>query len=136
RGDQVADRADAADARHQSRHFVERTPLDKLLEAANLRHVEMRIVHIARVVERNGDLGVPLNASDRIDRDGLRHGSSYAPKRVLPATLGWRSARRSDRASKMVFAEGGQPGMKTSTRTTVCTARTTGSSGGSSVVGS
>ena len=41
RGDQVAHRADAADARHQRRHLVERPPFAELLEAAELRDVEL-----------------------------------------------------------------------------------------------
>ena len=56
RGEQVADRADAADARGDRRHLVERPALAELLEAAQLRDVERRVGDLAVVVEMDRDL--------------------------------------------------------------------------------
>ena len=55
RRDQVADRADAAGARHQRRHLVERPALAQLLEAAELRDVELRVRHAPLVVQLDRD---------------------------------------------------------------------------------
>ena len=60
RGQQVADRADAADARGDGRHLVVRAALGELLEAAHLRDVELRAGDLAVVVQMDGDLGVAL----------------------------------------------------------------------------
>ena len=68
-GDQVADRADAADARHERRHLGEGPALAELLEAAELGDVEMRLLDAAVVVEVDGDLGVALDAGDGVDDD-------------------------------------------------------------------
>ena len=46
-GDQVADRADAADARHQRRHLGEGPAFAELLEAAELRDVEVGLFDAA-----------------------------------------------------------------------------------------
>ena len=61
----MAHRADAADARHQRRHLVERPAFAEFLEAAELRDVEMRVFDVALVVEVERDLGVALDAGDR-----------------------------------------------------------------------
>ena len=71
RGEQVADRADAADARGDRRHFVERPALAEFLEPAKLGDVELRVGDVAVVVEMDGDLRVTLDAGDRVDDDGL-----------------------------------------------------------------
>ena len=47
RGDQVAHRANAADARHQARHLVERAALGELLKSAHLGYMKMRVLHLA-----------------------------------------------------------------------------------------
>ena len=47
RGDEVADRADAADARHDRGHLVDRAALDDALEAPELGDVELRVDHLA-----------------------------------------------------------------------------------------
>ena len=65
----MADRADAADARHDRRHLVERAALAELLEAAELGDVEVGVGDLAGVVEVDGDLGVALDAGDRVDDD-------------------------------------------------------------------
>ena len=64
---QMAHRADAADARHQRRHFVEWPVLAEFFEAAQLRDVEARVGDLAVVVELNGYLGVAFDACYRID---------------------------------------------------------------------
>ena len=71
RRDQMADRTDAADARHQRRHFVERTALAELLEAAELGDVEAGILDPAVFVEMQRDLGMAFDARHRIDDDGV-----------------------------------------------------------------
>ena len=75
RGDEMRDRADAADARHQAGHLVERPALAEALEAAHLRDVKVRVLHLALVVELDGDLAVAFKARYRIDGDGLAHKS-------------------------------------------------------------
>ena len=73
RGNQVRDRADAADARHQAGHLVKGTAFGELLKAAHLGDVEVGVLHFALVVEVNGDLAVAFQARDGIDRNGLAH---------------------------------------------------------------
>ncbi len=73
RGDEVADRADAADAGHDRGHLVDGTTLDDPLEAAELGDVEVGIDNLAPVVELDGDLGVALDPGDGIDGDRLAH---------------------------------------------------------------
>ena len=69
RRQQMAHRADAADARRDARHLGERPALAEFLKAPVLRHVEAGRVHGAAVIQVDRDLGVPLNAGHRIDRD-------------------------------------------------------------------
>jgi hypothetical protein len=76
RGDEVADGADAADARHERRHLVERAPLAELLEAAELRDVEPGVGDVTGVVELQRDLRVPFDPGDGVDGDRLSHGVS------------------------------------------------------------
>ena len=68
--DQMADRADAADARHQRRHLVKRTALAELLEAAELGDVEARVLDPPVFVQMQRDLGMAFDAGNRIDDDG------------------------------------------------------------------
>ena len=69
RGQQVAHRADAADAGGDARHLRERAPLTEGLEAAILHHVEAGSSDLAGVIEVQGDLGVALDAGHRVDCD-------------------------------------------------------------------
>ena len=137
RGDQVADRADAADAGHQRRHLVERAPLADPLEAPELRDVEMGVDHLAAVVELDGDPGVALDPSDRVD-DDLRH----LPLRLRRRTARWwpcpgpGPASSSSTTKKIWSAVGGQPGRNTSTSTTCAPGATAASSLGTSGPGS
>ena len=62
RRQQMADRADAADARGDRRHLVKRPAFGELLEAAHLGDVELRVGDLARVVEIDRDLGVAFDA--------------------------------------------------------------------------
>jgi len=54
----VRDWADAADARHQAGHLIERPAFGELLKATHLRDVEMRVLDLALIVEHDGDLAV------------------------------------------------------------------------------
>ena len=72
RGEEVADRADAADSRRDRRHLVVGPALDELLEAADLGHVELRVNHLTGVVELDRYPGVTFDARDVVDRDLLR----------------------------------------------------------------
>ena len=67
--DQVADRADAADARHQRGHLVKRTAFAQLLEAAELGHVKACFLDPAVFVQVERDLGMAFDARNRIDDD-------------------------------------------------------------------
>ena len=73
RGDEMRDRADAADARHEAGHLVKRPALREPLEAAYLGDVEVRVLNLALVVELNGDLAVAFEAGNGIDGDCLGH---------------------------------------------------------------
>jgi len=74
RGQEMADRANAADARRDRRHFVKGPALGEFLEAANLRDVERRLGDLAFVVKMNRDLGVAFDARDGVDDDGPHDG--------------------------------------------------------------
>jgi len=67
----VADVADAAQALHHHRHFPEGPALDEFLEAAEFHDVELRIGDVARVIQKDADLGVALDAGHRINNDAL-----------------------------------------------------------------
>ena len=71
RRDQVAYRTDAADARHERRHLGEGAAFAEFLEAAKLRDVEASIFDSAIVVEVKRDLGMALDAGDRIDHNRI-----------------------------------------------------------------
>ena len=53
---------------------MDRAALDDALEATELGHVELGVGHLALIVEVDGDLGVALDAGDRIDDDLAAHG--------------------------------------------------------------
>jgi len=67
----VADGTDAADARGDPGHLVERPAFGELLEAANLRDMKLGARHLAVFAEMNRDLGMAFDASYRIDRDAF-----------------------------------------------------------------
>jgi len=67
--DQMADRADAADARHQGRHLVKRAPFTQLLETAKLGDVKARFLDPAIFVQMERDFGMTFDARNRIDDD-------------------------------------------------------------------
>ena len=69
----MAHRADAADARHQRWHLVERTSFTQLFEAAVLGNVKESIVDLALIVQVDRDLGMSFDAGDGIDTDCLGH---------------------------------------------------------------
>ena len=52
---------------------MERPALDELLEAAELGDVQAGDVDLALIIEPDRDLGMPFNAGDRVNRDGLRY---------------------------------------------------------------
>ena len=78
-GQQVAHWADATDAGSDARHLGEGVPLAEGLKAAILHHVETGVADLTPGIEVEGDLGVALNASDRLDRDRAAHGPSPSP---------------------------------------------------------
>jgi hypothetical protein len=69
----VADRADAADARRDSRHLAIGPSLAELLEPAELHDVELGVGDLAGVVQVDAYLRVPLDAGDRVYDDSLGH---------------------------------------------------------------
>ncbi len=71
RGEQVADRTDAADPRRDAGHLPERPAVAEPLEAAELRHVEARVGDLPVVVELDRDLRVALDPRHRVDDDAL-----------------------------------------------------------------
>ncbi len=71
RRQQVADRADAANAGGDAGHLVERPPLGELLESAHLGDVELRAGDMAIVVQMDRDLCVSFDPAYRIDHDSL-----------------------------------------------------------------
>ena len=88
RGQDVAHRADAADARGQRRHLEVRPADHELLESADLGHLEPGLRDPASLVEQQGDAGVALDTGDGFDDDPLCHG--LPPRR----RNGWRAAAR------------------------------------------
>ena len=82
RRQQVAHRADAADARRDARHFREGPALAEGLEASILHHMEAGIGDPARLIQVESDLGVALDAGHRVDRD--RAGGEFRVHSDLP----------------------------------------------------
>ena len=78
RGDEVADRANAANAGHQRGHLLNWPALAEFLEPAELGDVELRVLHLSVVTQSDRDFGMAFDAGYGIDRDSW-HGS--APKR-------------------------------------------------------
>jgi hypothetical protein len=69
--EQVAHRANTADAGGDSGHLVIRTSLGELLKAAHLRDVKFGAGYVTLIIQLDGDLGVSFNAGHRVDRDAL-----------------------------------------------------------------
>ncbi len=69
--DQMAHRADPANARHQRRHLIEGPVLAELLESAQLGDVQARVSNLAVVTQLYGHLGVTFYARYRIDDNCL-----------------------------------------------------------------
>ena len=76
RRQQVADRTDPTDPRHQRRHLGERPTTAEGLEAAQLGDVETSVVDESVLVELDGDLAVTLDPGHGVDDDGLTHGEA------------------------------------------------------------
>ena len=64
---------------------VKRPALAELLEAAELRHVEVSLVDVALLVQVDRDLAVPLDAGDGVDDDFL---SGHGSNRIWPRGSG------------------------------------------------
>ncbi len=73
RRQQVADRADAANAGGDAGHFPEGAAFAELLEAAKFGDVEAGVLDLAAVVQHDRDLGMALNSGYGIDYNRLRH---------------------------------------------------------------
>ena len=71
RGEQMADGADAADARGDAGHFAVGPAFAEFLEAAEFHDVEFGVGHVARVVHEDADLGVALDAGHGINDDAF-----------------------------------------------------------------
>ena len=92
RSQQVAGRADAADARHQCRHLGEWASFAKFFKATHLGHMEACLLHLSLLIQLQCDPGMAFNAGYGIDRD-RRHifpmlqnaWSCSSPACVLPA---------------------------------------------------
>ena len=69
RGDQVADRADAAQTLHRDRNLPVRPAADEDLEAAKLDDVQPDLMDAILVVEKDRHLAVALDPGDRLDGD-------------------------------------------------------------------
>ena len=69
--DEMAHRANPADARHQRRHLVERAVLAEFLKAAQLRDVQARVGYLAVVAQLDGHLGVAFDSCYRVDDNSL-----------------------------------------------------------------
>ena len=70
---QVADRADAANACGDAGHFPEGAAFAELLEAAEFGDMKAGVLDLAVVIQHDGDLGVALNSGYGIDYYRLRH---------------------------------------------------------------
>src|ERR1035437_2997319 len=85
RRQQMAHRADAADARRDRRHLVIGPAFGEFFETAHLGHMKVRVGDMARIIQVDIDLGVPFDARDGVD-DKFSHG--VAPTRISPLMPG------------------------------------------------
>ncbi len=63
----MADRADAANASGDTRHFLKPPALGKFFKATELGNMKLGIFHFTAIVEKNRDFGVAFDAGDWID---------------------------------------------------------------------
>ena len=70
RGDQVADRTDAADSRHQRRHLVKGRPSHNFSKPRNWVTWKRASATSPLFIKMQGDLGMALDAGHWIDDDG------------------------------------------------------------------
>ena len=87
RGDQVADRADAADPRRDPGHLPERPPDAEPLEAAELGDVEPCVGDLPVIVELDRDLGVAFDPGHGVDDDALCHEPSPRSREIQTSQL-------------------------------------------------
>ena len=73
RGHVVRRGTDAADALRDLRHFLGGAPDAEPLEAAQFGDLQVRVGHLARVVEEDLDLAVAFESRDGVDGDALAH---------------------------------------------------------------
>ena len=78
RGQVVCLGAHAADAIGQDGHLLDRPADAEGLEAAQLGHLEVRSLHVARVIEEDLDLAVAFEAGDRVDGQARHRATSSA----------------------------------------------------------
>ena len=67
RGQHVAHRANAANARRDAGHFAERPAFAEFFKAAKFDDVKFRVGDVSGVVQKNADFGVALDAGHRIN---------------------------------------------------------------------
>ena len=108
RRQQMAHRADAADAGGDAGHLGERPPFAEGFEAAILHHMETAVDEMAVIVELQRDLGVTLNPGDRINHDSASHQPNLSISG--PSMQGLCPSSSGAIAARMRSAEGGQPG--------------------------
>src|SRR5262249_7772621 len=75
RSDQVADRADTANAGSQPGHFPEGPPDAKALEPAEFADVKACVLYLSGIIQEDRYLGVPFDPRHGIDDDALGHES-------------------------------------------------------------
>jgi hypothetical protein len=78
RGHVMGHGADAADARGDLRHVLGAPPLGELLEAAQLRDLEVGPVDTTVGIEEDVYLPVPLKPCQRVDDNRIAHGATSA----------------------------------------------------------
>src|SRR4030042_4596829 len=69
RGHVMSARSNTADTRHDTRQLFHRPALAELLEAAQLRYLEIGVLHFAVGVEKNLYLAVSLEPGNGVDTD-------------------------------------------------------------------
>jgi len=67
----MAHRADAADARGNVGHFKDHAAFAEFFKTAEFVHMQVRVIHRAIIVHADGDLGVPFNPGDGLNRNFL-----------------------------------------------------------------
>jgi hypothetical protein len=74
--DQVTDRADAADARHEHRHLVEWPAFAKFLKSTKLRDVKAGRLDFSLVIGLQSDLRMAFKPRNRVNDNCASHGFS------------------------------------------------------------